>query len=391
MSESSVPYDHQLPEIPGRRPWERPTSFLVKDGNASSGWCIDSSGRRPSDLMLVPKLREAVDCWRDAGYPGASDVTRGLFRHWFDDEHEIPGFDGPLRFHFGQREAIETLVWLIEIFGERDTRALIEQHWKPPTGDLGATRPTFQTSTEGRRMVRWRVPGAGRQVVETIQDLPPEELRRYAFRMATGSGKTWVMAMAVVWCHLHCRLVTGSPLSTNFLIVAPNVIVYERLRADFAGNAIFRRLPLLPPEWQSVFDQRVILRGEATEPAESGNLFLTNVQQLYARSGVWKPQNPVEALLGEKPTSGSDSRSTRSILERAAELPDLVVLNDEAHHVHDEDLQWSQSLLRVHRRLRDGFVAWLDFSATPEDLGDRFFPWIVCDYPLAQAGRRQDR
>ena len=335
--------------------------------------------------MLVPKLREVVNRWREEGYPGASDVTLGLFRHWFEDEHEVSGFDGPLRFHFGQREAIETLAWLVEIFGECDTRALIGRLWRPAVGELGAARPKFQTTPEGRRMVRWRVPGAGRKVVDTTQDLPPDELRRYAFRMATGSGKTWVMAMAVVWCHLHRRLVPGSPLSTNFLIVAPNVIVYERLRKDFAANAIFGRLPLIPPEWRGVFEQRVILRGESTEPAESGNLFLTNVQQLYARSGTWRPQNPVDALLGEKPAPGGESRSARSMLERAAELSDLVVLNDEAHHVHDEDLQWSQSLLRVHRRLPDGFAAWLDFSATPEDLGGWFFPWIVCDYPLAQA------
>ena len=329
--------------------------------------------------MLVPSLRRAVDRWRNEGYPGASHVTLGLFRHWFEDDHEVPGFDAPLRFHFGQREAIETLAWLVEVYPGRDARALIEEHWRPAAGDLGAARPTFETSIEGGRMVRWRLPRTG----EEIQDLPPEDLRRYAFRMATGSGKTWVMAMAVVWCHLHRRLVVGSPLSTNALIVAPNVIVYERLRKDFAGNAIFRKLPLVPPEWKGDFDQRVILRGEPTEPAVSGNLFLTNVQHLYAAAGAWEPQNPVDALLGERPATGS--RPPHSMLARIAQLPDLVVLNDEAHHVHDEDLRLAQVLLGLHERVPDGLAAWLDFSATPEDLAGRFFPWIVCDYPLAQA------
>ena len=66
-------------------------------------------------------------------------------------------------------------------------------------------------------------------------------------------------------------------------------------------------------------------------------------------------------------------------------LKDLVVLNDEAHHVHDEDLAWSQSLLAIHRALPKGLGLWLDFSATPKDQNGMYFPWTVCDYPLAQA------
>src|SRR5207249_9185838 len=62
----------------------------------------------------------------------------------------------------------------------------------------------------------------------------------------------------------------------------------------------------------------------------------------------------------------------------------LVVLNDEAHHVHDEDLAWSQSLLGIQRALPKGLALWLDFSATPKDQHGMYFPWTVCDYPLAQ-------
>ncbi len=380
MAQSSVPYDRPLPEICGRRPWEAPRSFLVKDEEAESGWREDESGRRPSDLLLAPSLREAVDGWRAAGYPGASEVTRELFRHWFEDEHEVPGFDGPLRFHFCQREAMETLAWLVEVFGKRDIRRVIERHWQANGGGQLPLPPTFGTKMDGTRFVRWRR-GKG---PPTEQDLPPADLRRYAFRMATGSGKTWVMAMAVVWAHLHRRLVPGSPLSTNFLIVAPNVIVFQRLRQDFEANRIFRTLPLIPSRWRQVFDQQVILRGDPTEPRASGNLFLTNIQQLYDRSRQWEPKNPAEALLGPAP-SGNETAPARSMLERLASVRDLVVMNDEAHHVHDEELQWSRSLLDLHRGLPDGLSAWLDFSATPKDQGGRFFPWTVCDYPLPQA------
>jgi len=221
---------------------------------------------------------------------------------------------------------------------------------------------------------------------EGIQDLPPENLRRFAFKMATGSGKTWVMAMAMVWSHFHKKRVPGSDLSTNFLIVAPTVIVYQRLEKDFASNRIFYELPLIPPEWRGAFAQRVILRGEATEPDPSGNLFLTNIRQLYeSRDQAWTPQNAVEALLGKRPAQDLAASGQRSMLERVKSLKDLMVLNDEAHHVHDEDLAWSQSLLAIHRALPTGLSLWLDFSATPKDQNGMYFPWTVCDYPMAQA------
>jgi len=194
------------------------------------------------------------------------------------------------------------------------------------------------------------------------------------------------MAMAMVWSRFHRQLVTGSEMSTTFLIVALNVTVYQRLERDFAANRIFYELPLIPPEWRGAFSQKVILRGEAGEPDPSGNLFLTNIHQLYeSRDQEWTPANAIEALLGRKPAKDLASSGQRSMLERVKSLKDLIVLNDEAHHVHDEDLAWSQSLLAIHRALPQGLGLWLDFSATPKDQNGMFFPWTVCDYPLAQA------
>ena len=109
MPRAVISYDRDLPEIPGRCPWEAPTSFLVKDIAVPTGWRIDESGRRPSRLLLVTKIRAAVNTWREGDYVGASDVTRRLFEYWFDEEHDIPGFDVPFRYYFCQREAIETL------------------------------------------------------------------------------------------------------------------------------------------------------------------------------------------------------------------------------------------------------------------------------------------
>lgn len=383
MTGAVIAYDKDLPEIPGRRPWERPASYLVKDDAATTGWREETSGRRPSQLLLVPKIRGQVDAWRESGYQGASEVTHRLFEYWFEEDHEVAGFSTPFRYYFCQREAIETLVWLVEIAGQRDTQRLIQAHATIFRKDLFSDNIVFQTTMDGRRQIRRWVPELN---ADGVQDLPPENLRRFAFKMATGSGKTWVMAMAIVWARFHKLRVPDSELSTNFLIVAPNVIVYQRLERDFAANRIFYELPLIPPEWRGAFSQKVILRGEAAEPDPSGNLFLTNIHQLYeSRDEQWTPQNAIEALLGQKPVKDLAASGQRSMLERVKSLKDLIVLNDEAHHVHDEDLAWSQSLLAIHRALPQGLALWLDFSATPKDQTGMYFPWTVCDYPLAQA------
>ncbi len=168
--------------------------------------------------------------------------------------------------------------------------------------------------------------------------------------------------------------------------MAPNVIVYQRLEKDFAAGAVFRELPVIPPEWRNLWALKTILRGEGTEPDASGNLFLTNIQQLYGSEADEKmtPENAVEALLGARPTASALSGG-RPMLDRLKSLPDLAVLNDEAHHVHDEDLKWTQALMELHVTIPGGLGLWLDFSATPKDQGGAYFPWCISDYPLAQA------
>lgn len=383
MTNSFIPYDNELPEIPGRRPWERPTSYLVKDTSIPTGWRVETQERRPSQLLLVPKIRTKVDAWRDSGYPGASDVTKRLFSYWFEEDHEISGFNVPFRYYFCQREAIETLAWIIEVAQQRDVQSLIQEYATKHKKDLFNDTIAFQTTIDGQRQLRRYVP---ENDATGIQDLPPADLCRLAFKMATGSGKTWVMAMVIVWARFHKLLVPNSQLSTNFLVVAPNVIVYQRLERDFAANRVFYEIPLIPPEWRNSFSQKVILRGEATEPDANGNLILTNIQQLYeSRDEEWTPQNAIDVLLGRKPAKDSTASSKKSLLERIKAMKDIIVINDEAHHVHDNDLAWNQSLLAIHRALPKGLGLWLDFSATPKDQQGMFFPWTICDYPLAQA------
>src|SRR6266545_1951541 len=111
---------------------------------------------------------------------------------------------------------------------------------------------------------------------------PPEGLSRYAVKMATGSGKTVVMALVIAWSWFHRRFEPGSDLAANFLVVAPNVIVYERLREDFDSRAVFNNLPIIPPEWKADSSGlQTLMRGDSRDPSASGNLFLTNIQQIY--------------------------------------------------------------------------------------------------------------
>ena len=114
MARAVIAYDKDLPEVPGRLPWEKPTQHLVKDESAATGWRVEE-GRRPTHLLLVPKIRAAVDAWREQGYPGASEVTRRLFEYWFEEDHDVPAFPVPFRYYFCQREAIETAIYLYEV------------------------------------------------------------------------------------------------------------------------------------------------------------------------------------------------------------------------------------------------------------------------------------
>src|SRR5262249_40015965 len=140
----------------------------------------------------------------------------------------------------------------------------------------------------------------------------------------------------------------------------PNIIVFERLRKDFENSFIFREHPIIPPAWP--FNLQVILRGETTEPAGAGNLFLTNIHQLEEHDEP-TVQNAVDRLLGKKPVG--DAAQGRRMLERIRDLDTLVVMNDEAHHVHDEDLEWHKTLTTIHQALPRGLDLWLDLSATP--------------------------
>jgi type III restriction enzyme len=381
-----IALEQKLPEVAGRDPYSPPTQHLVKDGKG--GYLVENY-RRPSKTLLVNQIRVDVDNWRDSGYKSPSGISLTslrLMEWWFDETHFF--HDGEvMRYYFAQREAMETIIYLYEIKGLRDAAELVFAYMDPRayTDDLFTTRKKIEETARDERILTRVVPETG---MVAHQVLPAPDHYRYAVKMATGSGKTLVMAMAVAWSFFHKKFEPDSPLSKSFLIIAPNVIVFERLREDFENGKIFQDWDLIPAEWKHDWQMTFIMRGESRKSTTEGTLYLTNIQQLYEGRDTEKEVDPVTHLLGPKPKDATGSWE-EDILERVQKHKDLLIINDEAHHVHDTDLEWYKVILNLHKNLKEkhgtGLSHQLDFSATPKDQNGTFFPWIICDYPLAQA------
>ncbi len=306
---------------------------------------------RVTTAPAVPAIRRAVTAWRDEGYAGATDTSRLLLRHWFGKEHRVRGGQS-FRYYFSQREAIETLVFLYEVAGVRSHKDLLER---------------FVPNIPGLHLLQY--------------DLFP----RYAVKMATGSGKTKVLSLIIAWQYFNAVAEGRPDYAKSFLVVAPNVIVFERLRADFASGRIFRLDPVVPPELAVYWDFECYMRGDAERAASTGALYLTNIQQLYERDAV--PEDEPEemvAVLGPKPFSNETERDDFD-LRLTARGDRCLVLNDEGHHTHDEESQWNRVIRRLHADIPGGLIGQVDVSATPRYPKGGLFTWTIFDYPLKQA------
>lgn len=307
--------------------------------------------RKPSTAPLVERVRVEVDAWRAAGYPSASETSRALLRHWFGGEHELaPG--RTFRYYFAQQEAVETVVYLYEVLGLRATHQLVERFAQAPVAAAPSTIP------------------------------------RYVVKMATGAGKTKVMSLLAAWSYFHATREVDSPLATNFLVIAPNLIVYERLLEDFEHGRIFRDDPVIPEGWGSDFDLQVCTREDPLPISAAGALVVTNIQALYERQR--QRMDPLAGVLGPEPPRRLFAQ--KPLFERLLSRGRFMVVNDEAHHLHDEirsdsgePLVAIQTIQRLHSRLSDGIRVQLDLSATPRNQQGQTFPETVVDYPLAQA------
>lgn len=167
--------------------------------------------------------------------------------------------------------------------------------------------------------------------------------------MATGSGKTKVMSLAIAWHYFNAVVEPRADYTRTFLVIAPNVIVFERLKLDFANGRIFRVDPVIPPELRIYWDFECYMRGDAERAYSSGALYLTNIQQFCERPTPDDGEPDVmTAVLGPRPPAQPAEAEDfdRRIVARGSPV---IVINDEAHHTHDEESEWNRCIRRIHR------------------------------------------
>jgi len=313
--------------------------------------------RRLSKAYLSNELRKAVFTWREQGYPNITDTTCRLLQFWFGEDHIID--DEPFEFWFCQREAIETLIYLYEVLKKRN---FIDMARDFGAGPIQGYDPSYD-----------RYP-------------------LYAFKMATGSGKTFVMALAVVWSYFNHKKENKEDYTSKFLVIAGEKnVIYDRLCRDFKDGRIFKNRPFIPSEWQEEFDLKVILKEDPIHIIPEGVLFLTNIQQLEKRK---KQEEEVKEYIDkvcELPPvyNVRDIYQENRIKEVLTTCPNIMILKDEAHHIYSFEKAWKKILLDLNKNLVSqygkGVYMELDFSATPKTETGALFPWIIVDFPLKEA------
>ncbi|MFT0812227.1 BPTD_3080 family restriction endonuclease [Synechococcus sp. OH20] len=326
--------------------------FELVEGRRPAGYVVATPGSKSFDdpgifveIPLVNQIRPRVKAWREAGYPGVTSITKRLLDHWRDPEE----FDRR-RFFFCQLEAVETLIWLTEA---------------PPAERVGI-----------------EIPGDG------------GDFDRRCCKMATGTGKTIVMAMVIAW-HILNKVANpqDARFSKNVLVVAPGLTVKKRLAVlepAGAGN------------YYEAFD---IVPSALLDKLRQGKVLIRNWHAL-----AWESEEQIKKRKSvDKRGAMSDEAYTREVLGEMANARNLLVINDEAHHAWrvnweaegkylrqhglkdsaEEATVWIGGLDRLHRSR--GILTCYDFSATPfapsgkKSSEEALFGWIVSDFGLNDA------
>lgn len=333
------------------RHWEfvRETlGFRIAEGRRKSGYVMATPGAKGfedpgqfREIALVNRIRPRVRAWREAGWPGVTGMTRRLLEHWND-----PVARDGRRFFFCQMEAVETVIWLLE--------------------------------SDPAERVGLEIPGDG------------GPWPRQCCKMATGTGKTLVMAMVLAWQFLNrASYPQDARFAKHALIMAPGITVRSRLEVlvpDAAGN---------------YYEHFQIVPGPLMEMLRQGRVLIRNWQSL-----AWdSPEKLAKRRSVDKRGAKSDEAYCREVLDELAQQRNLLVLNDEAHHAwripaefkgrrEDKELfaeatVWVGGLDRIHRAR--GISRCYDFSATPfapsgkQSYEEALFGWIVSDFGLNDA------
>lgn len=315
---------------------------------------------------LVPSLRKKVKEWRERDYAGAPATSKSLLHWWFLTPHLWPQSDGTMadfQYYFAQREALETIIYLYDVVGVRDKHDLM----------------------------RFDASGA------VSGGMFDESWRRFVIKMATGAGKTKVLSLALAWSFFHKLYEPASELARNFLVIAPNIIVLDRIRKDFDGLRIFLKDdPVLPDNgvdgrnWRDDFQLTLHVQDDVRVTRKTGNIFLTNIHRVYPGDDIpasADDDDTMDYFLGRRPTGATtDSKVDLGVIVR--EIDELMVLNDEAHHIHDPRMAWFKSIEDIHNGLLQKGAALslqLDVTATPRANNGAIFVQTIADYPLVEA------
>lgn len=360
--------------------------------------------------VVDPLIPGIVDGTGSKMLDQVTPVTAELLRFWFQRDYcDLR----ELNFHAGQRAAIIHIIYAHEVLGTARLRDLYE-----------AVAP--EAMLEG---------GVLGEVTRDRHDHP-----KYAAKMATGTGKTWVLNALLVWQYLNKLANPQDPrFSNNFLLVAPGLIVYDRLldsfqgkeqdgERDFATSDIYRQQDLFIPDTYrtqvfTFLQSSVVTKTEiGRKVTGSGLIAITNWHLLAGKedpdfldddeveapgAGI-DPKAAIESFFPLTP--GTRAGNALDVLDRRflrggplqalKDLPDLVVFNDEAHHIHEvrksdevTDVEWQKSLSEIASTKGRRFTQ-IDFSATPynevgsgRSKGKAYFPHIVVDFDLKSAMR----
>lgn len=361
-------------------------------------------------LELAHRLTDVVNAAWENGemLEKVTPTTASLLKYWFGE-----GFceQRQKNFHEGQRQAILNIIYLHEVMGEKNVMDAYEN-----------IIPELMDHADLAQLAK-----------------PKYQMPKYAVKMATGTGKTWVMHGLLIWQMLNARHEDeeSGRFTQKFLIVAPGLIVYDRLLDAFCGrkkrdaehrdpqtNDYYLNQDVFIPERYrdevfSFIQNNVVTKedGIGKKTTGEGLIALTN-WHLFENQTADEDENDdddpntitptkiVNTLLPVRPgkAAGNDlgMLDRRALggneLEYLAGLKDLMVINDEAHHIHEikrngetEEVEWQRGLNAISATKGTRFIQ-VDFSATPFDTkgaGEKqvklFFPHIVVDFDLPMA------
>jgi len=348
-------------KVEGRRsssyfvPIAKPKKKGSKQLQFDTEWTQD----RIEENKLVNDIRRRVAAWRKGGYVGVTPTTARLIAYWTDPSREK-------RLFFCQNEALETAIYITEV-AKKYGDAWIEN----------SLRDANDSSNPG--------------------------LPRTAFKMATGSGKTVVMAMLIAWHTLNKRAnPQDARFSDTFLIVTPGITIRDRLRV------------LLPNDPESYYRQRDIVPAQLQDQLGQAKIIITNFHAFQLREKVAAGKITKSILADGQPSPFTETpdQMVRRVCRELSTKKNIIVINDEAHHCYrrkpdaeDEPLTgedrieakqreeearvWISGLEAVKAKI--GVKAIYDLSATPFFLKGSgwpeatLFPWVVSDFSLIDA------